>query len=103
MTSNIEELIRARLNFIMKYNAQCCLVGYYTGQNQRSQFHPIKLTELVSFDNAIVVGTSWEDYIPITTFPLEAKNAKGGVVAYMPVPEELVEYVNKQKGDYANV
>ena len=94
--NSIEELIRERLNFIQKYVAQGCVVGYYTGR----EFHPIKLTELVSFDNAIVVGTSWENYYPITEKELGAVNSKGGMVAFMTVPEELAEYVHYQKGEH---
>ena len=93
--NSIEELIRERLNFIMKYIAQGCRVGYYTGR----KFNPIKLTELVSFDNAIVVGTCWEDYYPITDKELGAVNSKNGMVAFLVVPEELKEYVRYQKGE----
>ena len=90
LSYDVDAEIRERLNFIQKYISLGNFVGYYEGH----QFQNIKLTELVSFNNAIVVGTTWENYKDITDKDLFAVNAKGGMVAALKVPAELTRYLN---------
>ena len=93
MNSTVDEMIQERLDFIQKHIAQGNTVGYYVGR----RFRPIKLEELVSFDNAVVIGTCWEDYIPITDEILYAFNGKGTPVAALLVPEKLRKAIELTK------
>lgn len=86
---NVDAEIRERLNFIQKYISEGNRVGYYEGR----QIVPIKLTELVSFDNAIVIGTNWDDYKEITNKMLVATNIKGGTVAVLKPSDKLERYL----------
>lgn len=87
---DIHAEVRERLDFIQRYIAQGNRVGYYEGR----VFQPIKLEELVSFNNAIVIGTDWENYKDITGKDLYAMNSRGGMVAALKVPVDLEQYLN---------
>ena len=95
--ASIQEQIQERLDFIQRNIAEGKIVGYYPNDNVNSRLRVIKLTELVCFNNAIVVGTCWEDYDPITDRILYSYKANGSPAEALVASAELKAFVNNQR------
>ena len=95
--ASIQEQLRERLDFIQRNIAEGKIVGYYPDDNVNARLRVIKLTKLVCFNNAIVIGTCWEDYETITDRILYAYKGNGSPAAALVASPELKAFVNNQR------